>query len=91
MVLLAVSPMGQVVDEQMEGQYHEKETIKLNAKSHVHFMQKIFKFYKQDFERCFVTLIGDKCHKNLKVATLLSNPYIGCLSQKLKLEINFMV
>lgn len=71
------------------GEEDEAETF--NAETHLQFMRDNVSYFGCDFDDWAVCVISDNCSTNRKIATDSSKPLVGCLNNKLNLQVNKMV
>ena len=80
--------MGQVSGEDED---NDCEATSFNAEAYVQFINETFAVYDCEFSTWCVALIGDNVSTNIKVSKMTGKPHIGCMSQKLNLEVRSMI
>ena len=86
MPLLSISPMMNIDedDRNFEG------AAEFRAEIQCANIQEVLSFYKVDLGRYLFRIIQDNDSFNVRLATLLNIPFIGCLSQKLASQVKKM-
>ncbi len=85
--LLAFAPMCQKSYEINS----TEEVTAFHAEAHLSFFHDTFSFYNIDFDDWCICLLADNASVNKRIAKLSGNSLVGCISHKLRLDINDML
>lgn len=84
--LLSVSPQAN-----SDPDFNDEEATKFAADAHIHHIRDIFPFYKGSLAGWALCQISDNCPTNKSIAAKPGIPHVGCLSNKLHLEMKAMI
>lgn len=88
--LLSIFPMNQDSGHDNSDVVNEEETY-FNGEVHIKFFCESFLFFRQTFEKWCICLVADNTNTNSRSDKLLPKPHLGRNSNKLALEVNFML